>query len=392
AEATTPSLEALRAYSTGRILQFTKGSPSGLPLLQRAVAIDPKFATAFATLGVTYTTIGDMALARENIRRAWELRDRASEHERFFIELSYHRTGTGNLEKARQTCETWSQAYPRDDIPHSFLAGGILEGMGRFERAEQEGKKAIDLEPQNAYGYHNLANSYILRNRPEEAQSVLNRASDRNLSIFEFLGLRYQIAFLLRDKAEMERLYTTSQNTTETEDWVCNMAAGALAYDGHWRKARVEGRRAVELAMGTGHQERAAQQEAAVAVREFLYGYPMEARRGAAASLAYSNSRDAEAGAALVLALLGDTRSEALLNDLNLPFPEVSFVQFSYLPVLRGQIALNGRNSSKAIEVLQSAAPYELGWEGAGSAGFTGSLYPVYVRGQAYLAARRGTE
>jgi len=392
AEATTPSLEALKAFSTGQVLGITKGSPSGLPLLQRAVAIDPKFAVAFAMLGLTYATVGEMALAQENSRRAWELRDRASEHERFFIELTYHRVVTGNLEKARQTCEPWSQAYPRDDRPHSLLAGGILLGMGRFERAEEEGKKSIELEPQNAYGYHNLACNYILRNRPDEAQSVLKRASDRNLSIFEFLGLRYQIAFLKRDKAEMDRLYAMSQNTSETEDWVCNMAAGALAYDGHWRRARVECRRAVELAVGTGHVERAAEQEAAVAVREFLFGYPTEARRAAAASLAYSNNRDAEAGAALALAFLEDTRSEALVSDLNRRFPEDTFVQFSYLPVLRAQIALNRRDSAKAIELLQSAAPYELGWEGAGSAGFTGSLYPVYLRGQAYLAARRGAE
>jgi eukaryotic-like serine/threonine-protein kinase len=335
AEATTPSLEALKAYSTGKVMTGTSGAPTALPFLRRAVAIDPNFATAYATLGMTYGAVGDLGLARENATKAWDLRDRASDHERFNIEFIYQRIATGNLEKARQICELWGQAYPRDVSPHSYLAGGVLLGLGRYDRAEEEGKKAIELDPDNGYGYHNLANSYILRNRPDEAQAVLKRASDRNLNIHEFLGLRHQIAFLKDDKAEMERLDALAEDRTGTEDWLCEMAASVLAYYGHWQQARIKARRAVDLAMGTGHPEAASQHEAGAAVREFFFGYPAEARRAASAALAYSKNRDAEAGTALAL---------------------------------------------------------EFGWQGAGTAGFAGSLYPIYVRGEAYMAGHKGPE
>jgi len=392
AEATTPSLEALKAYSTGQAAGITQGAPHALLFLQRAIALDPNFAMAYATLGLTYSSVGDMSLARENTTKAWQLRDRVSQHEKFSIELLYQRVATGNLEKARQVCEMWSQAYPRDNYPHSFLAGGLLLGMGRFERAEEEGKKAVELAPDNAYGYHNLANSYILRNRPDEARPVLKRAFDRKLMIHEFIGLQYQIAFLQRDQAEMDRVYSMSLDRADTEDWVCNMAAGAAAYWGRLQQARTRSRQAVDLAVSTGHVERASQEEAAHAVREFFFGYPAEARRAAAAALAYANNRDAEAGAGLALAFVKDPRCEALIEDLHRRFPEDTIAQFNHLPVLRAQLALNRRDFAAALELLQPAAQYELGWQGAQSSGFTGSLYPIYIRGQAYLAAGKGAE
>jgi serine/threonine protein kinase/Flp pilus assembly protein TadD len=392
AEATTPSLEALKAFSAGQSAGVTQGAPHALPFLQRAVKLDPNFAMAYATLGITYNSINESSLARENTEKAWRLRDRVSQHEKFGIELFYQRVATGNLEKARQVCEMWSQAYPRDNYPHSFLAGGLLLGMGRFERAEEEGKKAIELAPDNAYGYHNLANSYILRNRPDEARAVLKRAFDRNLSIHEFIALQYQIAFLQRDQAEMDRVFSLSLDRADTEDWLCNMAAGAAAYEGRLQLARARSRQAIDLGAGTGHLERAAQESAAEAVREFFLGYPAQARQAALRALKQSNNRDAQAGATLALAFLKDARCESLIEDLNRRFPENSIAQFNLLPVLRAQLALNRHDSAAALELLQPAAQYEIGWQAAESTGFTGSLYPAFLRGQAFLAAGKGTE
>jgi tetratricopeptide (TPR) repeat protein len=308
------------------------------------------------------------------------------------IELSYNRVATGNLEKARQTCERWSHAYPRDDLPHSFLSGGILLGVGRFEAAEAEARKAIEREPDNAYGYHNLANGYILRNRTDEAQAVLKRAFDRKLSLHEFLGLRRQIAFLKGDQAEMDRVEAIAENQIDAEDWLCDMAACTLAYSGRMRDSRVKVRRAVDLAVSTSHPVRAAQHEAGLAVREALFGNPDAARRAASAALAFSNNRDAVAGAALALALLADRQSEILAKDLDRRFPEDTFVRFSYLPVIEAQLALNRHEPERALTLLAPAAPNELGWQGAGSAGFSGSLYPIYMRGQAYMSAHKGRE
>ncbi len=392
AEATTPSIEALKAYSSGRAAISTKGARTALEFFKRAVEIDPKFAVAHASMGITYAALGEAALARESARKAWELRERANVQERFFIDFSYQRSVTGNLEKARQTCELWAQTYPRDMMHRSFLAGTILLGVGKFERAEEEGKKAIELDPDNAYGYHNLANSYILRNRTAEAEAALKRASERKLDIFEFLGLRHQIAFLKGDKQEMERVDALGEERVGAEDWICDQEACALAYYGHLQLSRAKSRRAVDLAVGTGHTEGAAQHQAGVAVREFLFGNPAEARRAATAALGFSKGRDEQMGAALALAFLNDPRAETLTDDLDRRFPEDTFVRFSHLPVLRAQFALNHSDPAKAIELLQPAAPYELGWQGGGTAGFAGSLYPIYVRGMAYMTAHRGAD
>jgi hypothetical protein len=190
----------------------------------------------------------------------------------------------------------------------------------------------------------------------------------------------------------MDRVDAISENKTDAEDWLCDMGASALAYSGRVRESRVKARRAVELAVGTSHPDRAAQHAAGSAVREALFGYPLEARRAASEAITYSTNRDAVAGVALAWALLADKHSESLISDLDRRFAEDTFVRSGYLPVIRAQLALNRKEPAKALELLQTAAPNELGWQGAGTAGFSGSLYPIYMRGQAYLAANRCAE
>jgi tetratricopeptide (TPR) repeat protein len=278
-------------------------------------------------------------------------------------------------------------------LPHSFLAGQVLLSVGKFDRSEEEGKKSIELDPDNAYGYHNLANSYILRNRPAEAEAVLQRAYERKLDLHEFAGLRLQIAFLKGDKQEMERAAALGEEKLSAESWIYDMSGDLSAYYGHLGQARKAWRRAVELAEDTGHPDQAAQHEAGIAVREFLLGNPPEARRAVTAALGLaSKDRDAETGTALALALLEDARAETLVNDLDRRFPESTLVQFGHLPFLRAQLELNRRDPARAIETLQPAAPYELGWQGPSTGGFSGSLFVIYVRGQAYMAAHRGAE
>ena len=392
-EATTSSLEALRAYSAGRTAVSTKGPRAALELFQRAVSLDPQFAMAHSFVGLMYSSLADTPLAEEEIVKGWELRDNAGDLERYVIDFNYQRSVLGNLEKARQTCDLWAQRYPRDVLPHGFLAGGVLQGMGKFDRSEEEAKKSIEIDPDNAYGYHNLANSYILRNRPGEAEAVLKHAYERKLNIHEFAALRHQIAFLKGDKQEMERAAAIGEEKLSAEDWIYDMSGDFSAYYGHLGQARKAWRRAVEMAEGTGHPDQAAQHQAGIAVRELLLGNPAEARRAVSAALALaSKDRDAEAGTALALAMLEDPRAETLVNDLDRRFPEGTFVQFGHVPFLRAQLALNRQDPARAIEILEAAAPYELGWQGPSTAGFSGSLFVIYVRGQAYLAARRASE
>ena len=393
-EATTSSLEALKAYSTGLKLTNSAGPPAALPFLKRATEIDSSFAMAYAQLGMSYSTLGESVSSMENATKAYQLRNRASDPEKFFIAHTYYRTVTGDLEKARQNCEVWAQTYPRDMYPHSFLGGIINSAVGRFEGAEQEARKAMTLDPDHAFPYFNLAASYILRDRLGEARATLERAAERSIDLPELFVARFQIAFLEDNRTEMDRLALLAQQRSQgenwTADWVTDQQAAVLAYSGHLHLARAKSRRAVDLARQAGRRAGAAQHEAAIAVREALYGNSNDARQSASMVLELSTDRDAQYGAALALALASDSRSQRFAEDLAMRFPEDTLVRFSYLPALRALFALNRYEPSTAIELLEAAAPYELGYQGANSVGFGGSLYPIYVRGLAYLAAHQG--
>ena len=392
-EGTTSSLDALKACSAG-YLTISKTSPrAALDVFKRAISLDPQFAIAHTFTGMTYGSMADVVLGGDEITQGWKLRDNASDRERYFIDFSYQREVLGNLEKARQTCDLWVQSYPGDALPRTFLGGGILQSVGKFDRSGEEAKKAIELGPDNAYGYHNLANSYILRNRPAEAEAVLQRAYARKLNLHEFAGLTNEIAFLKGDPQEIERAAAAGEEKLSAENWVYDMSGDFSAYFGHLGKARAAWRRAVELAQATGHRDQVAQHEAGIAVREFLLGNVAEAQKAAMSAFGRaSKDRDAETGTALALAFLRDGRAEALVKDLDRRFPEGTLVQFSHLPFLRAQLALNRHDPARALELLQPAAPYELGWQGSSTGGFAGSLFVIYVRGQVYLAMRRGVE
>ena len=395
-EATTSSLEALKAYSAGLKLTNSAGPPAALAFLKRATEIDSSFAMAYAQLGLSYNSLGESVSSMESATKAYQLRSRVSDREKFFIEYAYYRTVTGDLEKARQNCEVWAQTYPRDMSPPSFLSGMISSVFGRFEAAEQEARKAMTLDPDHSFPYFNLAASYIYRDRLGDARATLERAAERNIDLPELFVARFQIAFLENNRIEMDRLamlaHGRSPGKDWAADWVTDQQAAVLAYSGHLQLARGESRRAVDLARQAGRRDGAAQHEAAIAVREALYGNSNDARLSAARVLELSTDRDAQYGAALALALAGDSRSQRLADDLGLRFPEDTLVRFSYLPALRALLALNRHEPSTAIQLLQTAAPYELGYEGANSVGFGGSFYPIYVRGLAYLSARQGAD
>jgi predicted Zn-dependent protease len=348
---------------------------------------------AYAYLGRLYGDMGESALARESVSQAYQLRDRVSDRERFFITAAYDRQVTGNLEKARQTLQLWAQTYPRDPAPHGLLSGGVCLAFGRYEKGIEEGQKAIELDPDFPFGYSNLAANYTSLGHLQDARNVIQRASDRKLEIPVVVAERFNIAFLEGDRAGMERIIALSEGKPGAEDWITDKEAYALAYCGHLQQARTMSRRAEELAQETGQRETEAQYEAAEAVREALFGNVLEARRAAMAAVEISKGRDVEYGAAIALTLSGESSlSQALANDLEKRFPEDTLVRFTYMPTLRALLVLNDGKPSAALELLQAASPFELGSPVADSVGFAGALYPVYVRGEAYLAAGQGTE
>ena len=393
AEATTPSLEALKAYSAGWQIVSSSGSTAAVPFFKHAIEIDPKFAMAYASLGRMYGDIGESDLSAEASSKAYELRDRTSDNEKFFISASYDMQVTGNLDKAQQTCELWVQAYPRAGIPHGFLSGIIYPVSGKYEKAVEESKKAIELDPDFAIGYNILALSYAYLDRLGEAENALQRASERKLEIPDFLVERYDLAFLRGDKAGMEQEAALGQRTPGAEDWLSYHEAFVLAYSGHLRQAREMSRHAADLAQQSNRRATATLYETGAALREALFGNAPAARRSAMAALALSKGREVEYGSAFALALAGDSaRSQTLANDLERRFPEDTPVRFCYTPVLRALLALNRDEPSKAVELLQIAVPYELGAPPSSFYGFFGTFYPAYVRGEAYLAAHQGAE
>jgi eukaryotic-like serine/threonine-protein kinase len=393
-DATTSSLEALKAYSTARKVKFLPaGYASAVPLLKHAIEIDPNFAMAYAFLGRTYGDIGEFALSAENTSKAYQLRTHTSERERFFIDVTYHRQVTGNLEKARQTLESWIETYPRDRDAHGLLSGFASQGSGNYQEAIEEGKKAISLDPDFVPGYGNIASAYLYLGRPEEAERILQQASERKLEIPDYILLRYYIAFLKGDKAGMEREAALGEAHLGAQDWMLHAESITLARSGQLQRARGMSRRAVDLAQQAGQRERAAVFETGVAVWEALFGNLTAARQKASGALELSKGRDVEYGAAFALAVAGDSsQAQTLANDLEKRFPEDTSVQFSYLPTLRALLALNRGESSHAIELLQTAAPYELAVPGIDYYFFFGGFYPAHVRGEAYLAAHQGAE
>jgi serine/threonine protein kinase/Tfp pilus assembly protein PilF len=397
-EATTHSLEALKAFSMGMKASVSAGNEASIPFLERAVELDSKFAMAHAQLGLAYVAVGESRRAAESTMKGWQLRDRVSDRERFFIEFTYDRQVTGNLEKAFQTLELWMQTFPRRSEypnPHDLLGGIATQGTGRFERAIATSQEAIAVDPGFVFGYANLATSYFLTGRFPEAERTLQRAAERKLEIPNFLVLRYKIAVLKGDQEQMNRIVGLARGKPRTEHWVSHAEALTLARSGRLQAAAQSSSRAVELAVQERRgREPAARYRAARAVWEAVCGNAADAKRSATAALDLSNGRDVQYAAGLALALSGgSSRSESLAVDLEKRFPEDTFVKFTYLPVLRALANLGRSGPANSVEQLQIAHRYELAANGLNFNHFVlGGLHSAYVRGQAFVAARRYAE
>jgi len=390
-EVTTASLEALKVYNTAWKVWAATGPAAAVPHAERAIELDPQFALAHAFLGRLYGELWQPAQAAESGNRAYQLRNRVSEIERYFIMVPHELDGTGNLRKAEQTARQWAEAYPRDVRPRGYLSG-IDQFLGKFDESVEDGKKAVALDPDFPPAYNNLAWAYVQLNRLPEAENTLRQSADRKVFFPEFLVIRYYIAAIKGDRAAMQREAAESEKSPEVGDWILHAESCVLAYSGRLRDARQKSLQAVNAAKQSAHQqERAALWQAGEAVREAFFGNYGEARRHATAALAISRGRDAAYGAAFALALTGEkTQSQALAKDLA-KASEDTTIQYDYLPVLRALDALHRGDFSAALESLQTAAPFELGVSGYGT-GLFGILYPVYLRGQAYLQARRYAE
>jgi tetratricopeptide (TPR) repeat protein/predicted Ser/Thr protein kinase len=388
-QATTPSLEALEAYSLGRKTMMGQGEyTAAVPLFLRAIGLDPRFAMAYASLGTTYHNLGEKNLSAENTKKAFDLRARVSEREKFYIESHYHHFVTGDLEKARQVYELWARTYPREEVPPNNL-GTIYQSLGQYDKALGAFRETMHISA-DALAYINLVSVSLNLNRLKEARATVEEARAKNLDSPTMHLYLYELGFLQNDAGQMAKEVTWAMGKPGEESALQYFAGQTAAYSGQLNKSREFSRRAVESAERAGEKEMTAGVEAAAALAEALFGNKLEAQKRAVHALALSNGRDAEFIAALALAVAGDSdRAMEFADDLGKRLPDDTIVQFNYAPTVRAQLDLNRNEAARALERLQAARPYELGLA-SGNSNFSTSLYPVYVRGEAYLAAKQG--
>jgi eukaryotic-like serine/threonine-protein kinase len=390
-EVTTPSLEALKSYSEGlRIDRKQPGGELALAMFKRAVELDPNFAVAYVNLEQAYMSRGDIGQGVRSLQKAYELRDRASEREKFFISGEYYIKVTGELEKASQIYALYAQAYPRSATPPNNLSF-INMLLGQYEKASDESVRAIKLDPDDEVLYSNLVTAYIASNRLDEAKSTFDQARTRNLGASNLQFCRYSIAFLERDTVEMERQIALGTDKPDTKGSFLSTESDTEAYFGHLFKSRELLSQAVEADNRSDNKEDEAMINLNAALREAELGNTEESRKLIASALTLSSSRNVRTLAPLALARSSDTaRPIKLADDLNHEAPLDTLLNFHWIPTIRAAVEINRKNYEKAVNLLQTASAYERG-NVAGSQ-LIGTLYPAYLRGEAYLKLGKGPQ
>jgi serine/threonine protein kinase/Flp pilus assembly protein TadD len=383
-EATTPSLEALKAFSEGGRTARRAGDNEAITFYKRAIELDPNFALAYSALGATYFNLNQADLAAENATKAYELRDRVSERERYRISTTYYHAVTGDLEKAIKEYILWSKSYPQDPTPHLNL-GVVYQQLGQYDKAVAETQEALQLAPTTT-AYGNLSSEYIALNRLDDAEKMLRGAQAKGFDGLYIRGDLYLLAFRRDDKKGMEQQLAWAAGRAGDEDAMLSAQADTEAYYGRLVQGRDYSRRALESAVRGGSKETAALWQVTAGLREAEFGNTVAARQDTEAALSLHSGRDVKLLAALTLARAGDTvKAKRLVDELERTAATDTMLKLYCLPTIHGAMAISKNNPSQGILDLEPAMPYEMG----GPLSFP-YLYPVWLRGHAYMAARDG--
>jgi eukaryotic-like serine/threonine-protein kinase len=386
-QATTSSLEALKAYSLARKTLHTKGDVAALLYLQRAIELDPGFAMAYSTTGLVYSDLGEPGRAIEFYTKAFELREHTSEREKLAITANYYESVTGELDKSAQTQQELIARYDPQEATPYLLLGILYADQGQYEKAGQMFRQSLRLEPESAFSYSTLCNALLALQQFDEAGQIIRQAQARKLDDFVLHNALYALAFISVDNPAMAEQQQWFASEHAYENVGLSLASDTEAYSGYLHKARESTRRSIESALHADSRETGAIWQENAAVREAAFGNASEATRSAADGLKLApTSQGVSAEAALALAMASETaRAESLAQDLNKRFPLDTQLQSLWLPAIRAQLALDRKNPAAAIESLQAAVPVELG-----QISFVTNLsclYPTFIRGEAYLAA-----
>jgi tetratricopeptide (TPR) repeat protein len=380
AEATTSSLEALNAFSLGQAEHQKLAEEKALPYLKRSIELDPNFAMAYATLGVVYSNLGEREQASDCLKKAFELKDRASEREKLYISAHYYEMATGQIDKAIEVYESWKETYPRDTVPRDNVALRYSV-IGQYEKALANASEALRLNPKDGFAYQNVADAYQKLDRFDEARAIAEQAIAQNADSGDIHAVLYQIAFIQGDAAGMQREKAWSAGKPE-EAYGLFLAAQTESALGEMKRAHETVARAASLLESQGLKEAAANARAGEIVLDAALGNIQEARQEATEALTSPVDRDVKMTLASALALCGDTnRAQKLIDELAKDFPLDTLLNNVSLPVVRALVELQHNDPARAITLLEAARPYDLTNYG-----------PMYVRGIAYLQARDGAK
>ncbi|MGC2817344.1 MAG: protein kinase [Candidatus Acidiferrum sp.] len=390
-QATTSSLEALKAYTLGEKTNREKGPAAALPYHQRAIELDPNFAAAYDWVGADYFSLGEPGRASEYFTKAFALREHASEREKLAIASDYYQNVTGELEKAAQTYQEWVDSYPRDAAAHDGL-GTVYYVQGEWEKARAAFSQSLQLAPDSGSPYWGLANSLLALQRFDETRQTIQQAQARKLDNYGLRSALYAVAFIRRDSAAMAEQQQWLAGKPE-EDEGLSLASDTEAYAGHLAKAQELTQRSLDSAIRADSKETGAIWQENAAIREAAFGNAVEAKRLAAEGFQLMpTSQGVGVESALAFAMAGDTaRAESMVQDLNQRFPLHTQIQSLWLPAIRAQVVLNQKNPAAALAALQPVT----GSIEFGDIGFIANLsclYPTYIRGEAYLAVGQGTQ
>ena len=385
---TTPSLEALQAYTLGnQTSDVANDYAAAIPLFERAISLDPNFAMAYLRLAQSYQPLSENDRCAENTRKAYELRDRVSESEKLAISSFYDLVVTGNLETARTSFQAWAQTYPRDEEPQVYLWFAYA-AMGDYPKANAAALQALNLNPASGNNVVNLALSYQWINQLDRAKATAKESRAHGVDSPWLPLVLYLVNFLEHDAVGMQQQVAGATGKPGVDDQILFLQSETATYNGEFAKSRELTRGAADSAQRSSQKEAAAEYQSHSAVREALAGEMPSAKQDVQTALAIAAGRQAEGFSAIALGLAGDSaQAERLAADLGKRFSEDTVVKFNYLPMIRASIALHSGDGKRAIDALAASAPYELGET---NTSFTFALYPVYLRGEAYLATKQG--
>jgi tetratricopeptide (TPR) repeat protein len=385
---TTPSLEALQAYTLGnQTMDVANDYAAAIPLFERAVSLDPNFAMAHLRLAQSYQPLSENDRCAENTRKAYALRERVSESEKLAISSFYDLVVTGNLEAARTSFQAWAQTYPRDEEPQVYLWFSYTS-MGDYPKANAAALQALKLNPGSGNNYVNLTYTYQWIGQLDQAKATARESRAHNIDSPWLPLVLYVVNFLQHDAAEMQQQVATATGKPGVDDQILFLESETAAYNGEFARSRELTRRAADSAQRASEKEAAAEYQSHASVREALAGDMPSAKQDARAALSLAAGRQVEGFSAIALGLAGDSaQAERLAADLGKRFSEDTIVKFNYLPMIRAATALHSSDGKRAIDALAASVPYELGQT---NTSFTFALYPVYLRGEANLAAKQG--